>query len=322
MSRFHATYDFLWAALPKKFEIIGLELTGNSNWNNVFAKYFLTFLDYFLVAWRLASTKNNFIFVREYNNFSYLFFELFARLFKKRIYLNVNHNFKSEEAFNKKRAYLKPKSIFLVAPEYKGQSDSPKFFFPNCNVSPISIQKSVNEKKLKSRYKVGIIGAYRKEKNIEKLLDQICNFLQNEPDILNKFEFVLGSDLDCRSETNSKFIEFCDTESFDGYQHLLRGLDVAILNYDSSYRFRSSGVLYDLINNGIYCIVPNYLILSNQVHWPTKVGSCYSESIEIPCQLKEVLEYFQDPHYLENQIKYFAGRSLSVLKKNLEKYDE
>ena len=58
-------------------------------------------------------------------------------------------------------------------------------------MSPNSIQTRVNEKRSKSRYKVGIIGAYRKEKNIEKLLDQICNFLQNEPDILNKFEFVL-----------------------------------------------------------------------------------------------------------------------------------
>lgn len=288
MARFHSTYDFLWEVLPEECQILSLELTGNSDKKFKMIFPILTIIDYFFLSIKILTSKNKIIFVREYNNFFYFGFILLALITSKKIFLNVNHNFKTEADFIKKKKTLSKFNIYLVLCEYAALNESPQLYFPTKRIQVSKIQntyqKKVEDKKVLT---IGIIGAYRKEKNIETILKYLSSYKSDGASVLKNCNIILGSTYDCRSEEQKELIEFIDTSKNDIYLDLLDLVDVAVLNYDKAYAFRSSGVLHDIVSRRTYCIVPNYPILVSQVVWPVEVGVSFDSLDELP----DLVEY-------------------------------
>lgn len=314
MARFHSTYDFLWEVLPEECQILSLELTGNSHEKFKIIFPILTILDYLFLSIKVITSKNKIIFVREYNNFFYFGFIVLALITSKKIFLNVNHNFKTEADFVKKKEALKKFNIYLVLCEYAAFDESPQLYFPTKRIQVSKIQNTCRNKVEDQKgFTIGVIGAYRKEKNIETILKYLSSYKSEGASVLKNCNIVLGSTYDCRSENQKGLIEFIDTTKNDIYLDLLDLVDVAILNYDKSYVFRSSGVLHDIISRRTYCIVPNYPILVSQVVWPAEVGASFDSLDELPDLVEHAIQVLGvgDKNIYES---FEAGRSQEHLK--------
>ena len=222
MARFHSTYDFLWEVLPEECQILSLELTGNSDKKFKIILPILTLIDYFFLSIKVVTSKNKLIFVREYNNYFYYGFIILALITSKKIFLNVNHNFKSEADFIKKKKTLSKFNIHLVLCEYAALNESPQLYFPTKRIQ-VSKTQNTYQKKIADNegLTIGIIGAYRKEKNIETILKYLSTYKSDAASVLRNCNIILGSTYDCRSEDQKELIEFIDTSKNDIYLDLL-----------------------------------------------------------------------------------------------------
>ena len=72
MSRYHSFYDFLYKVLPSEMDILFMDLPGNSRYQGFFG-YFLSFINHLYIFIRIATSKNKILFLREYNNYGFLF---------------------------------------------------------------------------------------------------------------------------------------------------------------------------------------------------------------------------------------------------------
>lgn len=318
MSRFHATYDFLWSVVPKDCQIVSMELVGNCKYKNPLLIYCLIFVDYFLLSLKIFTSRHQAVFVREYNNFFYCAFIALAKISKKRLYLNVNHNFKSETAFLEKRKQLKLHNIHLVVCEYNSDTQDMELFFPI--QSQVDLQAKIKNKRKKKQQKIilGVVGAYRKEKNFEEIIKYITNHYDRGSLGFENCRFVLGSDFDCRTENQKLLFEFVDTSQHLSYVQLLDSLDIAVINYDSSYRFRSSGVLSDIVSRGVFCLVPNLPILVSQITWPGKAGNYFDCLSQIPELILDSLSYVRSSQRIKDYESFCEGRTDNRLRPIIE----
>ena len=310
MSRYHRIYDFLYRVLPAETEIFGLDLVGNSGRSGVFG-YALAAVDYGYVFFRLATSKHKAFFVREYNNYMLYPLLLIAKIFRKRLYLNVNHNITTKaDAKRLQKLCKRYKSQAVVFEERTATKEKPEWFFP--------IEMPAAPRCPNSVLKVGVLGSSRGEKKISSVLDFIASY--KGAGALDKFQFYLGADADLREGENQiRYIEFVDTTLAESYTGLLAMVDVLILNYGQAYNYRTSGVIMDAVRSRTVVISPQYQLLENQITWPARVGVTFECLEELPGLLTLVQEslYNEVRHFDFDFDAYFEGRSIETLRNSL-----
>ncbi len=307
MSSFHSTYRFIYPLVPKDVEIIDLDLIGNSNAKSILA-YFLAFLNYVYIILRLLTSKNKKFLFREYNNYALPILNTLVRLRKIKIWLIVNHNFYDQVSYEMNLIKYRDLRIEFLVFEYSKPGCDPVLFFPMNKLEFKTLAFS-------SEYiVVSIIGSYRKEKNIESTLD----FIEQNYNVLSKkYIFFLGCDLDIRTGSQRNIIKYINTNNHSEFQKLINLTNIALFNYSSSYEFRTSGVLFDVISKGVFPIVKSNIILSNQVSWPSKVGFTFETFDDLLHTMNMIDKAMLMELHHRNIVSYIEKRNINILENQL-----
>jgi len=314
VSVFHSVYRFIYSAIPDDVEVIDMDLVGNSKSGRI-KGFSLAFFNYLYNALRLLCTRNKKIFIREYNNYALSLIIFCSKVRKCVYYLNINHNVASLQQYMDLSDKLSRYTIIPVMFEYSDKlNEPPAWFFPVFK----SLEKKCVKKK-NNKIRVGVIGAYRKEKKIESILSLLYEVYGGN---CSKFDFILGSDVDCRFGDIGNAFSFIDTSLYSDYSRLMCELDVAIISYGENYFFRTSGVLSDVVRMGVVPIVPNYPVFRNQVEWPTRVGYCYDDYQHV-IRILDGLSLSSIENLMGvNFPAYYEGRSIARLKLSLNDFFE
>ena len=315
MSRYHSFYDFLYKVLPSEMDILFMDLPGNSRYQGFFG-YFLSFINHLYIFIRIATCKHRIIFLREYNNYGFVFLLLSGFIFRKKILFNVNHNIKSLLQHKKKERLCKFFNAELVIFEHiKYPENSPRWFFP---FNSIKTNQKIHKKD--EAINIGVVGSSRSEKQADKLLELLVS--QKKNGAFKNSKFWLGSSIDTRSSQDQKEnIIFFDTSLNKSYHELLKKLDIVVINYSSDYFFRTSGVIADAIQNGCAVIAPNYELIRNQIQWPVSVGLNYDNEFDFIKKLLELEEFYKNGGKFDFKT-YFETRSVDKLKTSINYYND
>lgn len=292
----HKFYDFCIPIFEKtKNSVCFIKtLSAVNGTNNRFFNYFLLFLDIFYIPiFSYLNYRKKYFFIREFNTVSFVFSALIMLPFRRRVILNVNHNF--QKATTSKLKFYALKFIDFLGYRY---------FCFEANVSPIAlnlpvlsvpfiISKKNSQPKSKafSKLKVGFVGSYRKEKKIEDILlelDKIYSDIDITP-ILGTDSSELLLDYEKRGWTTY------NTSDYKMYEKAMNEIDILILNYNQDdYYYRHSGVLTDAIANEKFVIIPNYPYFKTQISSPCRVGLTYKTLNEINALIIEAQEMIKN----------------------------
>jgi glycosyltransferase involved in cell wall biosynthesis len=145
-------------------------------------------------------------------------------------------------------------------------------------VVPVQGRKAPNPQQKK---RVGIVGSYRPEKGIDKLIPYLTA-VQQKIDV----DIMIGTpnytDLKSHLESFDNTIEIIDTSSGEDYAAALLKCDVILLNYNrEQYYYRGSGVITNAVECGASVVCPDYPIFRKQVLNPVPVGGLFEAESKI-----------------------------------------
>lgn len=265
-------------------------------------------------AYRLKS--QDFIFIREFNTLTFCFSAIFLFPIRKKILLNINHNFQRFEHRLLHRYCLKFISVLgfsFVFFEY----DKFRFSLKSKVLSIPFLIKDINLPHLnKPRLTFGVVGSYRKEKQMEALLDSL---LMTQKD-LNNFDIVFACDnQQILDEFKEKNITLLNTSDFDDYNSALNSTDVLLFNYSEfDYKIRHSGVITDAISKGKIVISPDFPVFSEQLSTPVSVGVCFKNISSLNQSVKDAMNLYYADGLHDKFRQYFEFRTLYSISKELD----
>ena len=163
---------------------------------------------------------------------------------------------------------------------------------------------------------VGIIGHYRPEKGMDDVLDVL---LAKEP----TFHLIVGVPNIGSFEVGSKYgkgnpwFELRDTSAAETYCATLAECNVVLLCYTAEgYRFRASGIIADASACGTAVLVPRFPVLEHQIRFPSVVGECFEDLVEVPDCIGRVAD--RQRSYTSAFTAYREGRGAIALAKQLD----
>lgn len=168
--------------------------------------------------------------------------------------------------------------------------------------------------------RVGVIGNFRPEKNVDPLLESLVAAVQRGQ---VNVEVVLGCpDLAYRKIWESRGVTVIDTTDYADYEAAMNTCEVIVLNYEkASYYFRHSGVIADAVSRGVSVVCPNFPLLRHQVESPFPVGTTFDHIDELPLRLGEalLLNYARNTHaFREHKRVRSASEIAKLLKLELQ----
>ena len=282
-----------------------------------FKKCFLLFDFFYFIFYSYRNRKSDFIFVREFNTVIFFINALFLFPLRKKILLNVNHNFQRACSSVIHRKII----IFLdrLGFRFFCFEDSSLCFRLRNKIVEIPFlvephEKIVNESK---PITIGVVGAVRTEKNINVLLSKLDEVKFNFPNII----FLLGSDdvkLNCVYEQKGWTV--LDTTDYATYLSAINQSDLLVFNYDEkSYRYRHSGVITDAILNDKVVIVPQYPYFVKQITNPVSVGVSFSSLDNISVAINDALQLLSSKHKSSQYELYCSYRDLNSVVSSLDR---
>ena len=257
------------------------------------------------------SRKWDLIIVREFNSEPLICFIWIAWPLRKKICFINNHNLQKALTGKLQRFafVLLCKMKFRIA-FLEGLDGLEKL---NVSITPeqflyipqivIPVQR-FNEPTEKHKKRVGIVGAYRPEKGIVKLIPYLIAIQEK-----GNVDIMIGT-TDCvalkdHMKSSESAIDIIDTSSSDGYAEALLSCDVVLFNYiRDEYYCRASGVMIDAIECGANVVCPNYPVFRRQVLSPVPVGYLFDNESEI---VETVLSALADRDTLYSNIQAYSS---------------
>lgn len=244
-------------------------------WSNL--NFIILFVDafYILVKCYKSTMKYDFIFMREFNTIPFSLFAFFLIPIRKKVLLNVNHNFQRASTSSFHRCAI----LFL---DFLGF----RFFCFEDSTVPFKLKNKIieipflinssqqmnttNFSTNTNTNTIGVVGAIRSEKNIQELLVILDQLRSDFPNV----NFMLGTDdLVLNKIYQDKGWITLDTTTYNGYISAINKADILIFNYsENAYRYRHSGVITDAIINNKIVIVPSYPYFVKQISNPVPIG--------------------------------------------------
>jgi hypothetical protein len=316
----HKFYDFI----EKIFEVSDYDIgVIKSKEKNIHFNRYLCKLNFLLKLWDVfyipfvayTLSKKDFIFVREFISPLFCVSALILFPLRKKLLLNVNHNFQRFEHRMIHRLAIK----FI---DYLGYS----FFNFEYKNTPFNLQNKVVSIPFllqninlpianKEQPIIGIIGAFRKEKQMEEILSDLLD-LHNKK---NNFDLLFACDdqiiLDSFKNCNVSLI---NTLSFENYNMAINSVDILVFNYSElDYKFRHSGVITDSICKGKIVIAPDFPIFKKQLSTPVRVGFNFDNLDSLEKAVDDAIEFYYSANLQDKYIKYFEYRNLLVVSSKL-----
>lgn len=161
-----------------------------------------------------------------------------------------------------------------------------------------------------ARMKVGVIGRYRPEKGIDRLLHALVDAKRTG---LLDVEMVLGCpEQEARERWSGSDLNVVNTATFALYQDALSACDVVVLNYERDrYFYRSSGVITDAVALGTAVVCPDFPILRQQVTHPVPVGATFDGLDDLVSAIGRALAIAKWDR--RNFDRYVEARQLSLI---------
>lgn len=316
----HKFYDFCPAIFSSANLNISVIKTLASRYHSNYKliKYFILIADiFYLATMTVKCRKSDFIFFREFNTISFLILAAFIFPFKKRILLNVNHNFqrcKTSRTHQQIIGFLDKIGFVFFCFE---DNSSPIALnnhvitipFPIINDDLAVTASSISREKIN----VGVVGAIRKEKNIPILLEALTQQCSDD------YNLILGCDdnelLACYRDRGWTVYNTLD---YDDYLKAMNVSDILVFNYSKDdYFYRHSGVLTDGIINKKIVIAPAYPYFSKQLKSPVTIGLTFKklDDVRLSIDLASEMSFTNDILH-EKYREYRSVKSVSNMLNN------
>jgi glycosyltransferase involved in cell wall biosynthesis len=309
----HKFYDFVEAIFEKSKYEIGVIKTKEKT---LHFKGYLSKLRFLLLLWDVfyipfAAYKlwnKDFIFLREFTSPLFCISGILLFPLRKKLLLNVNHNLQRFE-----HRILHRLSIKFI--DFLGFS----FFIFEYKKTPFNLQNQVvsipfrlQDIKLpiskKTKPTIGIIGAFRKEKQMEKILNSLLTLNKKT----NDFNVLFACDNQRVLDSyNSYNVSLLNTRCFDNYNAAINSVDILIFNYNElDYKIRHSGVLTDAIFRGKIVIAPDYPLFREQLSTPERIGFTFRNLDSLEESVNDAIDFYHSPNIQDVYSKYFEYRNL------------
>jgi hypothetical protein len=318
----HKFYDFVESVFEKSLYDVGVIKTKDKthHFQKQLSKLRFIFLiwDIFYIPFAAYKQKNkDFIFLREFISPLFCISAIFLFPLRKKMLLNVNHNFQRFEHRLIHRLSIKFID-FLGYSFFMFEYDKTPF---NLRNKVISIPFLLNDIKVPTtkaiKPTIGIVGAYREEKKMEELLSTLLSIHKKSDD----FDVVFACDNQAVLDIYlNEDITLINTLSFDNYNTAINSVDILIFNYNElDYKIRHSGVITDSIFKGKIVIAPDYPIFHSQLTTPERVGFNFKSLDSLNTNVVDAIEFYNLPNFQEKFIKYFEYRNLLSVSTRLDK---
>ena len=295
------------------------------------------FIEIVRIIWQFLSIifylklkKNKLVILREFNSLIILLLILLPKKFKSKIILFINHNITTPNSliknliFNNKTTGLK----FLI---YDGLKIKHLFNYPKniyTPLFPINIQKELITKtinllksKLKNEYSVGISLSLNKKSHSrisEKKLSLISKLLKKN---INLKIFSRESKIISKLLPRNKLLKVINTNTKEKYIEAISETTLFLIydsSVESSYKYRHSGSIMELITHGCIPIIPNLTLLNSQVNNPCETGFVYQINSDIDALAKTIINKIKllelnQEKYIDNLERYLTERSKNIL---------
>ncbi|HIF9110443.1 TPA: hypothetical protein ACX6PT_003226 [Photobacterium damselae] len=298
----HKFYDFIDGIIDGSiFNISIIKTLSARNERNIYLLFDVFYI--VSVCYRdVLLRRKDFVILREFNTIPFLISSLFLFPISKHVILNVNHNF--QKASKSKIHSLAIRWFDWLGFSYlcfEGKFNLFKFKKEIISIPfPMSPIVSTNLKPKCDSISVGFIGSYRKEKNIELLLEAL--------NVIKGHKLILGTDkVSLLEEYKEKGWTVYNTTDYQDYLKAINDIDALIVNYNkNSYNFRHSGVITDFIYQGKLVIVPKFEFFSAQILTPCRVGELFESLDEIPFIIENKLDelFFSREGNIKKYIEY------------------
>ncbi len=323
----HKFYNFITNVfMASKYDFFVVKTLSSQYESKVFSKAFkklLLLVDVFYVLFFIYRNSNkDYIFIREFNTIPFAFSSLFLFPIRKKILLNVNHNFQraTSSELHKICISLLDKLGFVF---FCFEGGSLPFKLKNHVVEiPFLIDCGLGNEKLfvpvdKKALTIGVVGSIRPEKKIEELLQKLDLIKQKFPQIV----LLLGSDdTKLNYEYERKGWTVLDTKLYDNYIRAINDSDVLVFNYDANaYRYRHSGVITDAIINNKIVIVPEYPYFVKQINSPVEVGVSFSSLDVLDETIENAFKLANSSNRMFAHNCYCESRSLNKVVSSLDR---
>ena len=281
-----------------------------------FKRCFLLFDFFYFIFYVYKNWKSDFIFVREFNTVIFFVNALFLLPFRRKIILNVNHNFQRACTSVIHKTII----IFLdrLGFRFFCFEDSSLCFTLRHKVIeiPFLVESRPNSLSENKPITIGVVGAVRAEKNIDILLCKLDEVKIKFPDVV----FLLGSDdIKLNFVYEKKGWTVLDTTDYVTYISAIEQSDLLVFNYDKrAYYYRHSGVITDAILNGKVVVVPQYPYFVKQITNPVKVGVSFSSIDNISLAINDALQLLDSNNKSRQYELYCYHRSLNSIVSSLD----
>lgn len=318
----HKFYDFLEDLLPiSKFRFTTIKTCASRVSFTGIAKplnYCVLFFDMFYIVaicWR--DRQSDFIFLREFNTLSFLFTSFFILPTRKKILLNVNHNFQ-------RCMTSKIHKWVIIWLDFVGY----RFFCFEGDVAPVRLNNKIvsipfpvvdiipqleTRCDLNEKITLGVVGGFRDEKCIPELLELLLIIPHKG------FSFILGCDnLNLLEKYKNLGWTVYDTSMDEKYSEAMMKSDVLLFNYSASaYYYRHSGVLTDCLKAGKFVIAPSYPYFIQQLNTPISIGLTFDGEGEFSLCLNKVKDLVKSD-FNKLYSKYFQFRQVENVRDLLD----
>lgn len=128
---------------------------------------------------------------------------------------------------------------------------------------------------------VGFVGNFRAEKSPRWALDEVQR-AREAGRFVPPIQLLVGTADKAFLAQWSERAVVIDTTTREDYLRALESCDVVVLPYDeSSYSYRTSGVLGEAVAMGCMVVTPDLPVLRDQVMQPVPVGVCYASRADL-----------------------------------------
>ncbi len=274
-----------------------------------------------LIIYHQIFSKNKLIILREFNSCIILFLIFFPRNFKSNLILFINHNITTPPEFIKK-LILNNKLSGLKYLIYDGHNTKSLFnkkeniftpLFPlNLNKNKINRTVKLLKSKFSKKYTVGISLSLNKKSHSKVSKEKLTLISKLIEEKIYLKIFSRDPSRIKRLLPKSLFLEILDTSTKEKYTKAIAETTLFIIfeaNIETTYQYRHSGSIIELINNACIPIIPNLPILNSQIKNPCEIGLVYN----INSDLKDI------DKIIKNKIKLLKNNEKKFIN-NLEEY--
>jgi len=164
---------------------------------------------------------------------------------------------------------------------------------------------------------VGVVGAIRREKGSEALLEELLRLRANGR---LSARLLLGCpEPEVRARWHARGFEVVDTTRRDDYEAALERCHAVVLNYRRDrYYYRASGVAADALNHRTVVVSPNFPVMRSQLTYPVKVGCLYRNLDGLESAIEQALAI--RPEFEEALERYEAERGVEATAARLDDF--